>query len=114
GGNAGQRVDTASTTQPSLERPIVLTGRTVVVVVPRPASLPQDSAEAERHREGLDSIAARTRRVAQPLGFRVEVRYGSAARLIDPRGHAVYEAPASVTSGYIIVAPYLRPLLIRG
>jgi hypothetical protein len=108
-GGAGQVAAT-----PSAKRPIVLAGRTLVILVPWPQSAPRDNGQVERRREGLDSTAAWARRVAQPLGYRVEVRYGSAARLIDSRGHAIYEAPESVTSGYIIVAPYLRPLLICG
>ncbi len=91
----------------ALERPVVLAGPTLVVVIPRPAG-------AAGAGVGLDSTVAAARRLAEPLGYRVEVRYASAARLIDTRGHAVYEPPHNVIGGYIIMAPYLRPLLIRG
>lgn len=98
----------------TLERPVTFEDQTLIVLVPRPRTPPLDRVPAERRLTEFDTTIAQARRVAESLGYRVEVRYGSAAQLIDLRSHAVYEALHAVSLGYIIVAPRLTPRLIRG
>lgn len=98
-----------------LQMPVVLRGPTVVLMVARDTTLAPDASDDERRwRATFDSTLALARRLADSMGYEVQVRYGPTVRVIDPKGHATYQSPRDALEGYVIVAPYSTPRFIPG
>jgi len=98
-----------------LHMPVVLRGPTVVLMVARDTTLAPDASDDDRRwRATFDSALAQARRLADSMGYEVQVRYGPTVRVIDPKGNATYQSPRNALDGYVIVAPYSTPRLIPG
>ena|SRR5690242_16756029 len=98
-----------------LQMPVVLRGPTVVLMVARDTTLAPDASDDDRRwRATFDSTLAQARRLADSMGYDVQVRYGPTVRVIDPKGNATYQSPRNALDGYVIVAPYSTPRLIPG
>ena len=98
-----------------LQMPVVLRGRTVVLMVVRDTTLAPDASDDDRRwRATFDSTLAQARRLADSMGFEVQVRYGPTVRVIDPKGNATYQSPRNALEGYVIVAPSSTPRFIPG
>jgi hypothetical protein len=97
-----------------LRQPVKLAGRTLVLLVPDSADRTAPPTQAFRLSATVDSALAMAKRVAEPLGYAVELRFAETARVLDRQGGAIYDPPSAVAVGFIIAAPGLRPRLVAG
>lgn len=90
-------------------RRVTISPPPVQVHAPMVLALVSDSLVGE-----LDSAFKAARQVAESLGFAFTVSRARRLSLVDPRNAALYYLPSDVQRGYLIVAPGLRPDLVRG
>jgi hypothetical protein len=99
-----------------MQSEVVFQGATLVVLIPVPpdASPLDPSPAMDEWRAAAIRLIDATRRVAEPLGFRVVARDPRYASLSAQSGGAYYAAPDRASTGYILVAPLRRARLQEG